>query len=221
MLIVLCIAAVAWLVALMSGMGRGVHWRVPLPAATLPVALRPTTEIVVPPLDAMRVAWERPLFEPARRMVSVPVSLAETAEMKLIGLMLTGTVRAGPLQVALMKDASGKDVRIPVGSSYQGWTLVSLESRLAIFRNGEATDEVTFPPQNTKSPGAAVADGRAASQPIDAGAETGPMMTTEAESRTPVSAASDDTAVRQARLESMKDMVARRRAESSDQAGGH
>jgi general secretion pathway protein N len=215
-----CMAALTCLAALLSGMGRGVHWRVPSPVAPLPAPPRPT-ELVASTLDTMKVAWERPLFEPTRRMASVSVLKAQTPpEAKLAGLVLTGTVLAGSLQVALIKDAAGKDARVPVGGNYQGWVLVSLESRRAAFRNGEATDEVIFPAQHAGSPGTRMVEDKALPPSVDAAPQPMPMMTREAMNKTPPSEPMDDAAARQARLEAMKDMVARRRAESSDQAGG-
>lgn len=212
--------ALTCLAALLSGMGRNVHWRVPSPVAPLPALPRPT-ELAVPPLDTMKVVWERPLFEPTRRMASVSVPKVQPPpEAKLAGLVLTGTVLAGPLQVALIKDASGKDVRVPVGGSYQGWLLVSLESRRAVFRNGEATDEVIFPAQDAGSPSTRMVEGKASPPSMDAAPQTMPMMTREAINKASASEPVNDVAARQARLEAMKDMVARRRAESSDKAGG-
>lgn len=195
-------------------MGRSVHWRAPPLAVPLPSPPRPMATFAAPPLDAMKVAWERPLFEPSRRMVPVSASptKTETPVAKLAGLVLTGTVLAGALQVALVKDVSGKDTRIPKGGSYQGWTLVSLESRRAVFRNGEATDEVTFLARDGVPSRERISEDESAPQMT-------PMMTLEAGSHAAASAAMDDVAARQLRLEALKDLVSRRRAEPSDKTG--
>lgn len=91
----------------------------------------------MPPLDDFSVIAERPLFSPTRRPAEGDAPTA--APRQMLDLTLIGVVLTGEERIAIVTPAGqGKAVRLGVGDSIRGWTLVELEPERATFeRDGE------------------------------------------------------------------------------------
>lgn len=126
--------------------GRGAE---PAPAA--PPDYRP------PPAGAFDEVVARNLFSTKRRPPPLDDAGADgDAGAGVLELVLSGVVIANDHRVAILKDAAGQQViRLAPGETYEGWRLVALDARRAVFRRGEreATLDLAFAPEAPR-PGA-------------------------------------------------------------------
>ncbi len=136
----LVVLAVVLLAALMSGLGRGVHWQAAGKAALLP-ANEPSATVKNPPLQDFADTWRHPLFSPDRQPVAE--SGGANANVTLGDLELTGIILTPDLRMVLLHGRSGEDVRVREGASVgdSGWTLLALKAHSAVFsRNSQRTE---------------------------------------------------------------------------------
>jgi hypothetical protein len=77
---------------------------------------------------------ERPIFAPDR----APILLAAQSSGNLAGYNVVGTAIAGTTSTALVRDMTGRVIRVKPDATLQGWRLVSIERSQLIFdRDGE------------------------------------------------------------------------------------
>lgn len=77
---------------------------------------------------------ERPIFAPDR----APILLTAQTQGNLAGYNVLGTAIAGTVSTALVRDTTGRTIRIKPDSTLQGWRLVSIERTQLVFdRDGE------------------------------------------------------------------------------------
>jgi general secretion pathway protein N len=135
--------AVLWL-ALLAGLGRGVHWEPPRAAGRLPAAGKAAA--LPPPLPSEHFAavWQQSLFSPDRK----PEAHAVSGGSSLGDLELTGIILTPQVRIALLHDKDGKQglrVRegqtLPDGSA----TLVEVKSRAVIFDGAQGRTELKLP----------------------------------------------------------------------------
>jgi hypothetical protein len=80
---------------------------------------------------------QRPIFAPDR----APVLLQEQTSGNLSGYEVVGTAIAGPVSAALVRDTTGRIVRVKPDAILQGWRLVSIDRTQLVFdRDGERRD---------------------------------------------------------------------------------
>jgi hypothetical protein len=104
-----------------------------LPEDTV-VAPRPAVEPAEPVAQNYPAILERPIFAPDR----APVLLQAQASGNLAGYEVLGTAIAGPVSAALVRDATGRVIRIKPDAILQGWRLVSIDRAQLVFdRDGE------------------------------------------------------------------------------------
>ena len=121
----------ATIVAQVLGLGRDLTWLPPL-ANDLPEPLVSDATPAAPPLQALANTWEHPLFSPGRQPDVRP--LGDTTPASLQGMVLTGSLVTDTLRVALLRDASGKEVSVAQGKALaNGWTLERLDPTEALF----------------------------------------------------------------------------------------
>jgi len=140
------LAAVA---AVLSGAGREPGW-LPAPAAR-PLADAKATTVELPQisLDSLATAWQKPLFSPDRS----PDRSAQGPSADLAGLVLTGVLINGDLQLALLRDASGHTLRVHQGQPLaNGWTLQQLSPLEAQFAYQGQTRSLRLPAPRLPAP---------------------------------------------------------------------
>lgn len=133
-----CAALALLLVALWAGLGRGVRWLAPLPAA--PLAGAGQAAAAAPrlgPVGLYAAVWQHPLFSEDRQPEPQAAGGGETGPA--IGqLVLTGVMLTPQLHAALLHDTSGnKSYVVREGSALPdgSWTLHELKPRGATFVN--------------------------------------------------------------------------------------
>lgn len=140
--------ATALLIAACAGLGWTVYRglatpqqpavEVGSPANDGVLSLPPATRFEIAPLEDFIEVAERPLFSPSRRPPLGEVATAtprQALDLTLIGVVLSSEERLA----IVTPGGQGKAVRLGVGDSIQGWTLVELESERATFeRDGES-----------------------------------------------------------------------------------
>jgi general secretion pathway protein N len=136
------------LLALLAGVGSGVHWLAPREVAPLPAAHRAALPPSAPLLSYAAV-WEHPLFSRDRQPM---VSAASGSGVSLGDLELTGIILTPGLRMALLRDKSAGDksnreVRVREGTALPdgSWTLVELQPRAAIFASSSGRTELKLP----------------------------------------------------------------------------
>jgi general secretion pathway protein N len=131
------------LLVLLAGVGRGVSWGAPRPAAPLPA----THDQGLPPpipLTQFSAVWQQPLFNPDRK-----ASLrAASGGASLGDMQLTGIIVTPGLRMALLHDKSGdREVRVREGETLPdgSWRLVELKPRAAVFESSSGRTELELP----------------------------------------------------------------------------
>ncbi len=84
---------------------------------------------------------ERPIFSPARSAI---VSGEGGVASPLNGAQVAGVISIRGQSYAIVQQPGGRIVRLKVGGRYAGWTLASLNSESAIFRQGATRLPVRF-----------------------------------------------------------------------------
>lgn len=108
------------------------------------------------PLDSLRATRERPVFAEARRppavaVVDRPRAVApppppEPADPEPPALTLVGTIVGSEETIAVFVAPAGGDVlRLRIGEEGLGWTLSSIDSRTAVFKNGNHEVTLSLP----------------------------------------------------------------------------
>jgi hypothetical protein len=95
-------------------------------------------------LDKLHDTVGRPLFEMSRRPIEAPALPPPQAEpaapptVNQNALSLLGVVASEGRSIALLKsNQTGQNVRAEVGDSVDGWTIVSIEARRVVIRQGD------------------------------------------------------------------------------------
>jgi general secretion pathway protein N len=132
--------------ALLAGIGRGVHWAPPRAAAPLPTQHAATLPPPVP-LDHYAPVWQQPLFNPDRK----PVAHAASGGSQLGDMQLTGIILTPTLRMALLRNKREADknqaLRVKEGASLPdgSWTLVEVKPRSAVFDSSSGRIELQLP----------------------------------------------------------------------------
>ena len=104
-----------------------------LPEDTV-VAPRRAPEPVEPTTRNYAAALARPIFAPDR----APVLLQAQTTGSLNGYEIIGTAVAGPISAALVRDATGRILRVKPDAVLQGWRVVSIDrTQMILDREGE------------------------------------------------------------------------------------
>jgi len=169
------------LLALMSGLGRKVHWDKARPPAMLPP---PTDAANLPtplPLQSFALVWQKPLFMPDRK----PIARMADGGTSLGDLTLTGIILTSGLHMALLHDKNGdRQIRLHEGESMPDGSvkLVEVRPRSALFDASGGRTELKLPAgapfdeQKGAVPGVMNGDANASAnnnadiQPVPAGA---------------------------------------------------
>ncbi|QRP63706.1 general secretion pathway protein GspN [Rhodanobacter sp. FDAARGOS 1247] len=138
------IALAALLLALLLGVGRGVHWDEPRVRAPLPPAGNPANLPQPLPLQQFALVWQKPLFAPDRK----PTASAADGGSQLGDLELTGVILTPALRMALLHDRQAdREVRLREGESLPDGSvkLVEVRARSAIFDASGGRTELKLP----------------------------------------------------------------------------
>ncbi len=136
-------------VAIASGIGSGPNWLPP--AAAHPLRAAPAAAIELPEvsLPSLAEAWQKPLFSPDRS----PDQSTQGPSADLAGLVLTGVLINGDLQLALLRDGSGHTLRVHQGQAMaNGWTLQQLSPLAAQFTRQGQTRSLRLPAPRLPAP---------------------------------------------------------------------
>lgn len=138
---------------ILSSIGDEPQW---LPDA--PTRAHPTAQVQVAPsvpLEHLAATWQAPLFSPDRspdRVVG-KAQVTSLANLTLSGIMITGN-----LQMAMLKQADGRALTVPLGQALpNGWRLDHLTPQSARFSLDGRTQTLSFyakrlPPPSTRPP---------------------------------------------------------------------
>ncbi|MGN2242830.1 hypothetical protein ACFWZU_04870 [Frateuria sp. GZRR33] len=132
--------------ALLAGIGRGVHWAPPRAATPLPAQHAATLPPPVP-LDHYAPVWQQPLFNPDRKPVAHAASGgSQLGDMQLTGIILTPTLRMALLRNKRETDKN-QELRVKEGASLPdgSWTLVEVKPRSAVFDSSSGRVELQLP----------------------------------------------------------------------------
>jgi len=132
--------------ALLAGIGRGVHWAPPRAPTPLPAQHAATLPPPVP-LDHYAPVWQQPLFNPDRKPVAHAASGAsQLGDMQLTGIILTPTLRMALLRNKRQSDKN-QELRVKQGASLPdgSWTLVEVKPRSAVFDSSSGRVELQLP----------------------------------------------------------------------------
>lgn len=132
--------------ALLAGIGRGVHWAPPRAPAPLPAQHAATLPPPVP-LDHYAPVWQQPLFNPDRKPVAHAASGgSQLGDMQLTGIILTPTLRMALLRNKRESDKN-QELRVKQGASLPdgSWTLVEVKPRSAVFDSSSGRVELQLP----------------------------------------------------------------------------
>lgn len=125
------LAAVVLLIA--AGLQIVIPSSASLPEGTA-LAPRRAPEPLVSVAQNYPTVLERPIFAPDR----APVLLQAQATGNLSGYQVLGTAVAGTVSAALVRDATGRVIRVKPDAILQGWRLVSIDRTELVFdRDGE------------------------------------------------------------------------------------
>jgi general secretion pathway protein N len=132
--------------ALLGGLGRGVHWAAPRAPVPLP-AQRAATLPPPVPLERYASVWQQPLFNPDRK----PVVHAASGGSQLGDMQLTGIILTPALRMALLHNKrdreDDRELRIREGARLPDgdWTLVEVKPRSAVFDSASGRVELELP----------------------------------------------------------------------------
>ncbi len=132
-----------WL-ALLAGLGRGVHWNAPRAAAPLPTSGKPASLPVPLPLAEFAPVWQQSLFSPDRK----PEAHAASGGSSLGDLALTGIILTPQLHMALLHDKNGnKELRLREGQALPdgSLSLVEVKPRSVILDSPQGRTELKLP----------------------------------------------------------------------------
>jgi general secretion pathway protein N len=132
--------------ALLAGIGRGVHWAPPRASAPLPAQHAATLPPPVP-LEHYAPVWQQPLFDPDRKPVAHAASGGgQLGDMQLTGIILTPTLRMALLHNKREGD-NGQELRVREGTRLPdgSWTLVEVRPRSAVFDSASGRVELQLP----------------------------------------------------------------------------
>ncbi|HET6806637.1 MAG TPA: hypothetical protein VFH59_14485 [Frateuria sp.] len=147
--------------ALLAGIGRGVHWAAPRAPTPLPAQHAATLPPPVP-LEHYAPVWQQPLFNPDRK----PVAHAASGGSQLGDMQLTGIIITPSLRMALLHNKreadKNQELRVKEGASLPdgSWTLVEVRPRSAVFDSSSGRIELQLPagiPIDQVRPGPAAA----------------------------------------------------------------
>jgi hypothetical protein len=119
-------------------------------AVLLLVTARPAPEPAEPAARNYAAVLARPIFAPDR----APVILQAPTAGSLNGYEVLGTAVAGKVAAALVRDATGRVIRVKPDAMLQGWRVVSIDrTQLTLDRDGEnRVLAVTATPSRGMSP---------------------------------------------------------------------
>ncbi|MET0332357.1 MAG: hypothetical protein ABW154_13120 [Dyella sp.] len=212
----------ALLLAVLLGLGSGVHWDAPRALATLPPAQVGAALPPARPLAAFASVWQQPLFSADR----LPTASTAAAAVSLGELELTGIILTPDLHLALLRDKSDdQPVRVVEGTTLpnSGWRLVELKPRSAVFASASGRTELTLPVTApaavnppTRVPGGPPRRGEGnASAGTLSPPSTGPIMQVVPATTAASAEPTDDAAAQQqARLEALRAAALRRHVQS-------
>jgi general secretion pathway protein N len=132
--------------ALLAGIGRGVHWAPPRAPAPLPAQHAATLPPPVP-LEHFAPVWQQPLFDPDRKPVAHAASGGgQLGDMQLTGIIMTPTMRMALLHNKREGD-TGQELRVREGTRLPdgSWTLVEVRPRSAVFDSASGRVELKLP----------------------------------------------------------------------------
>jgi hypothetical protein len=126
-------AAVAVLLLITAGLQVAMPSSSSLPE-TRPSAPRAAAEPAAPVTQTYAAVLQRPIFAPDR----APIVLQAAATGNLNGIEVLGTAIAGSVSAALVRDNTGRIMRVKPDAILQGWRLVSIDRAQLLFdRDGE------------------------------------------------------------------------------------
>jgi len=159
------------LLMLFAGIGRGVRWDPPRPAAPLPDLRASAADLPrLLPLEQFGIVWQQPIFSPDRK----PITRATKGGASLGEMQLTGIILTSRLHMALLHTrGQDADVRVAEGSALPdgSWKLVEVKPRSAVFESATGRTELELPAGAPID--APKTDGQP--QPPQAGAMPGPI----------------------------------------------
>lgn len=143
-LVILALLLGALWLALLAGLGRGVHWDAPRAAAPPPASGKHAGLPTPLPLAEFAPVWQQSLFSPDRK----PEAHAASGGSSLGDLALTGIILTPQLHMALLHDKNGnKELRLREGQSLPdgSLSLVEVKPRSVILDSAQGRTELKLP----------------------------------------------------------------------------
>lgn len=150
MLLLVCLALVLVLVVQWHTRLRIEHSEVSRVGQPVPVDPSPPGEnYSAPVLAAFSDILERPLFTEGRKPYVPAVAPAAAARPSPLRLQVEGVVLTPETRIVVVRDLGNRELlRLPEGSSFQGWVIESVHPGGARFINGEQRQEFVLDPLN-------------------------------------------------------------------------
>src|SRR5690242_5167138 len=127
-------ALAAVILLITAGMQVAMPSSAALPEDTVAAVPRPAPEPPQPVARTYAAVLAHPIFAPDRAPVLLQAQTAGT----LSGYEVIGTAVAGPISAALVRDATGRILRVKPDALLQGWRVVSIDrTQMILDRDGE------------------------------------------------------------------------------------
>lgn len=234
------------LLVLFAGVGRGVRWAPPRPAAPLPDLRASAANLPRPlPLEQFGIVWQQPVFNPDRK----PITRATKGGASLGEMQLTGIILTSGLHMALLHTrGQDADVRVAEGATLPdgSWKLVEVKPRSAVFESATGRTELELPagapidapkaegqPQ-APQPGAMsgpvsvpagavqrIAPGNPQRMPMNAGENAPGIVPLPPNDSNAPRPPQDESTLQAERIRQLKAAIQKRRAEQQQQAAGN
>lgn len=139
--------ALAWMWLHRDASLRNVHWAAPQPVTSDYLQMLPPLPALAP-VDTSRflVLLERPLFALNRRPPPpVPVAAVAQAPVDNFSTATLSGMVSGPKTGTVIIHIAGKNRRVKLNESVEGWMLKNIQGRTATFVNGEQTRSLQLP----------------------------------------------------------------------------
>ncbi len=115
----------------------------PIAVMTKREALPPEVALSFPPRETFSEVAERPLFSPTRRPAVAAAVVAAATASEVLNVDLVGVVIWPTQRLALVRINEGDGVlQVPEGGAVLGWTIVTIEPKRVVLRQGEAEREL-------------------------------------------------------------------------------
>ena len=128
----------------------------------LPSSVEPDAVFELPPLDEFSAFVDRPLFVEGRKppVEGETTQTTKAEDLAPLELSLMGVMLSPHGQMAILAEASGKNRRVKLGGTIDGWRLTELKPDRITLQRGEEQRDLPLMKPRPKGPATAAAPGQ-------------------------------------------------------------